>query len=161
MTDGPRPSPLDGVHKVNHGLQVTVFTLLFGVAIPIMALQEVLTQGWQSQLLIVLAGVVAGPPAWFVMREARFLVIVGPGGIEARSIIGERRRLPWDSIHSVEYASFSKSLVFRAGEGGEEVVLRVSLLRKGIEALGRAIPHYLPRPVWDGAWKEMFGTGRG
>jgi hypothetical protein len=153
----PEPRPLSEPRKVNHGLQVTVFALLFGVAIPLMAIQELLTQGWESQLVIVGAAVLAGPPAWLVVLEWRFRVVVGPGGIDARSVIGERRVLPWKSIRRVEFGPITRTLVFEAGDEANRVVLRVSLLRRGIEALGHAIPHYLPEETYRDAWDQMFG----
>lgn len=157
---GPRPRPLPGPVGVNHGLQLTVFTLLFGVAIPFMALQELITQGWESRMVLIGAALLAGPPAWIFLLEARFRLTVTPHGLEARSVIGERRVLPWKSIRRVEFGAITRTLILHAGEGEGQVTLRVSLLRRGIESLGHAIPQYLADEVYAEAWSEMFGGRR-
>lgn len=157
---GPEPRPLSGPVRVNHGLQLTVFALLFGVAIPLMAIQELIVAGADARVALVVAAALAGPPGWFFLAEARFRVVVSPRGIEARSVFGERRTLPWGSIHQVEFGPISRSLVLVGRDGDRSVRLRVSLLRRGVEPLGRAIPHYLPASAWSEAWEAMFGARR-
>ncbi len=158
---GPPPQPVAAPIGVNHGLQVTVFTLLFGVAIPLMALQEVVTQGWESRLVLIGAALLAGPPAWIFLLESRFRITVSGRGIEARSLVGERRFLPWTAIRRVEFGGITRTLILHAGDGDAPVTLRVSLLRRGVESLGRAIPHYLAEEVYAEAWREMFAPRRG
>lgn len=154
---GPDPRRLPERVAVNHGLQVTVFILLFGVAIPAIALQEIVTTGWESRLVLIVVAMVVGPPAWVFLAEARFRLSVGPEGLEARSLFGERRDLPWSAIHRVEFGSITRTLIFHARIDGEPVLLRVSLMRRRIDALGRAIPAYLPEEAYREAWEEMFG----
>ncbi|TVP57331.1 MAG: PH domain-containing protein [Gemmatimonadales bacterium] len=157
---GPPAQPLAAPTGVNHGLQVTVFTLLFGVAIPLMALHEMVTQGWESRLVLIGAALLAGPPAWIFLLESRFRITVSGRGVEARSLVGERRFLPWKAIRRVEFGAITRTLILYTGEGDSGVTLRVSLLRRGVESLGRAIPHYLADDVYAEAWNEMFAPPR-
>lgn len=157
---GPEPRALGEPVAVNHGLQLTIFALLFGIAIPLMAIQELIVAGADARLALVGAALLAGPPGWFALAEARFRIVVSPRGLEARSVFGERRSLPWGSIHEVRFGPISRSLVFVGRDGDRSVHLRVSLLRREVEPLGRAVPHYLPVSVWSEAWEAMFGARR-
>jgi hypothetical protein len=143
-----------GSTVVNHRFQTWGFIFLFGLMIPTLAVQSYVSPDRDGGLLGVVA-VLTAPVAWWLLREARFRIVVSERGISARSFRAHRIELPWNEVAEVRYSPRTRVLEIRSGPEQERAI-RVSLLRENVEVAARLLARKVPPTAFDEAARALF-----
>lgn len=143
-----------GSTVVSHRFQTWGFIFLFGLMIPTLAAQSVLSPDRDGQLLGLVA-IVTAPLAWWLLAEARFRIVVSDRGISARSFRAPRIEIAWDEVSAVRYSPRSRVLEVRGGAEGEASI-RISLLRENVEVAARLLARHVPPAAFDEAARTLF-----
>lgn len=142
--------------EVNHGLQAWGFIALFGFILPALALQGLWDAPSRTDTWLAAATLLPAPLAWALLAEARMRIRVSPAGLEVRPLWGRPVRQPWSGIRTVRYRGVLRVLELRGPElpGG---LLRVSLMRRNVEALAAHIRDRVPAEALKGEARRLLG----
>ncbi len=135
---------------LRHRSSILVVGIVSGIIAPAVLLFVLLQVGLISNadlailLMMLIFFILAG---WMMILEyLMFRVFLSKDSVGVRNLLGKDKFIQWDDIHHISYSRIWGWVVLK---GGENVVIRVSILVKDFQLFLESLEQFLPKDLYN------------